>query len=94
MDNQHLSKHAQTRCQQRGLPPLVLDWLTQFGATEYDHQGAEIRFFDRRSRQQLARYAGKVVVERLAGLLDAYAVVSSDGIIVSVGHRYKRITDR
>ena len=87
-----VSKHAKTRCQQRGLPPLVLNWLTQFGATQYDHRGAEIRYFDKRSRQELAQFAGKEVVNRLSSLLDAYVVISSDGVVITAGHRYKPIT--
>lgn len=87
-----VSKHARMRCQQRGLSPLVLNWLTQFGATQYDHRGAEVRYFDKRSRKELARFAGKEVVDRLSGLLDAYVVISADGVVITAGHRYKPIT--
>lgn len=89
----NMTQHGSARQQQRGLSPLILDWLTQFGATAYDHHGAEIRFFDKRSRKQLATAVGNEVVSRLEGLLDIYAVVSTTGSVITVGHRYKRIRE-
>jgi hypothetical protein len=91
--NLNMTRHASARQQQRGIPPLILDWLTQFGATAQSHHGAEIRFFDKRSRKQLATVVGTEVVSRLGGLLDAYAVVSTTGTVITVGHRYKRIKE-
>lgn len=86
------TKHADTRLQQRNIPPLIVDWLTRYGAKQHDHNGAEVLYFDKRSRKDLARHVGDEVVKRLSGLLDAYAVVSTDtGVVITVGHRYKRI---
>ena len=49
--------HASIRSQQRGIPPLVVDLLLQFGCREHDHTGAEIVYFDRRSKKRLESYA-------------------------------------
>jgi hypothetical protein len=84
------SKHARIRAQQRGIPPLVVDLLLDFGATKHDHRGAEIHYFDRKSKKRLAANCGGQVVGHLGHLLDAYLVVS-DAMIVTVGHRQKRI---
>lgn len=87
-----MSSHAQTRAQQRGVPPLVIDWLMQYGAREHDHRGAEIYYFDRRSRRELAQQVGHDIVDRLSSLLDAYIVIGTEGAVITVGHRYKKIT--
>jgi len=84
-----VTTHASTRCQQRGIPPIMLDLLLQFGCREHDHAGAEIVYFDRRSKRRIESYAGGLI-SKLSEHLDSYAVVS-DGEIVTVGTRYKRI---
>ncbi len=89
--NIKMTTHAATRQQQRSIPPLIMDWLTGYGTACHDHRGAEILYFDKRSRKTLARAVGETVVSRLAGWLDTYAVISGDGAVITVGHRYKRI---
>ncbi|WP_159690503.1 hypothetical protein [Cognatazoarcus halotolerans] len=83
------STHATVRCQQRGIPALVLDLLLQFGHREHDHAGAEIVYFNHRSKKRIESYAGGLI-SKLNEYLDSYAVVAA-GEIVTVGHRYKRI---
>lgn len=91
--NIELSKHASLRLQQRGIPPLILEWLAQYGSVKYDHRGAEVLYFDKRSRKSLAKAVGEEVVKKLASLLDAYAVVSQSGSFVTAGHRTKRLNN-
>ena len=57
--NTQISHHAATRQQQRGIPPLIMEWLSNYGACRHDHRGAEIRYFDKQSRQALARDVGE-----------------------------------
>ncbi len=38
----NLTHHAQTRLQQRGIPPVVVERLLDFGREEYDHRGTRI----------------------------------------------------
>lgn len=83
------SAHANIRSQQRGIPPLVIDLLMQFGTREHDLRGAEVLYFDRRSRKKLEAYAGGLI-GKLNEHLDAYAIVSG-GKVITVGARYKRI---
>lgn len=89
--NIHMTKHADIRQQQRSIPPLILEWLTSYGTISHDHRGAEIRYFDKRSRKALAKAVGDEVVSRLSALLDTYAVVSGSGAVITVGHRFKRV---
>lgn len=86
-----MTRHAEIRMQQRAIPPLVTEWLDQFGATAYDKHGAKRRFFDKQSRKRLTRAVGKKVVNQLSKELSAYMVVSDDKAVLTVGYRTKRI---
>jgi hypothetical protein len=77
--------------QQRGIPPLVVTWLLEFGKMRYDHRGGIIYYFDNNSRRNLERAVGSRVVARLSDYLNSYAVCSAgDDALVTVGHRCKR----
>jgi hypothetical protein len=81
--------HAAIRCQQRGIPPFVVDLLLEFGCREHDHAGTEILYFDRRAKKRIESYVGGLI-SKLSEHLDSYAVVA-DGIVITVGTRFKRI---
>ena len=83
------TEHATVRIQQRGIPPLVVDLLLQFGRREHDHHGEEIVYFDRNSRNRIEKYSGGLI-GKLSGHLQSYAVLA-DGNIITVGTRYKKI---
>lgn len=87
-----MTKHAVTRCQQRGVPPLIVEWLDCYGARTHDKHGAELLWFDKCSRKKLQREVGLQVVDRMGDLLDAYLVIAENGDVVTVGWRTKRIT--
>ncbi len=86
-----MTRHATIRQQQRGIPPLIMEWLTSYGTSSHDHHGAEVLYFDKCSRKALAKAVGEEIVNRLSGLLDTYAVVSGSGTIITTGHRFKRV---
>lgn len=81
--------HANARCQQRGIPPIVVDMLLQFGRREHDHAGAEIVYFDGSARKKIEKYTGSLI-GKFSEHLDSYAVLA-EGAIITVGTRYKRI---
>lgn len=81
--------HANVRCQQRGVSPLVVDLLLRFGRREHDHAGAEVVYFDRRAKKEVESYTGGSI-RKLSEQMDSYAVVS-DGCVITVGIRYKKI---
>lgn len=84
--------HAEQRCQQRGIPQLILHWLSDYGREQFDGRGARILWFDKASRRRLEREVGREPVRRMHEWLNAYAVVAvRDGQIITTGHRYKRI---
>lgn len=89
------SAHAAIRAQQRGIPPLVEQWLDEFGEQSYDGHGAVIRYFSRSSLRQLARAFGSGAVSKLSAFLNAYKVHGlRDGRVVTMGHRTRRILRR
>jgi hypothetical protein len=87
-----LTPHARTRMQQRGIRPQALDALLEFGRLRHLHQGGrEILFFDKKARARLARanpHAAREA-ERLTG---TYAIIGSNGVVITIGHRYRRVT--
>lgn len=84
--------HAEKRMQQRGIPPLVIDWLYAYGESHFDHRGGEVLFFNKKSIRALKRSIGSIVYRKVEHLLDCY-LVESDGVIITVGRRYKRLKD-
>ena len=87
---EHLTQHAKTRMQQRGIPHSALECLLDYGRIQYDHRGAAIVFLDKAARRRLARDLKNRPLPRDKHL-DAYAVIATDGTVTTVGHRYKRI---
>jgi hypothetical protein len=85
-----LSKHAAARLQQRGIAPLVVDLLLEFGASEKSGDGTTKHYFDKHARRRLRAYAGPLA-SLLEAHLDCYAVVGPEGRIVTAAHRTTRI---
>ena len=86
-----VSNHAQTRMQQRCVTPGLLDLLDAYGATQYDHRGAAVRYFDKAARRRLQKEEGAEVYRQVEAKLNVYAVVARDGCLVTVGRRDHRI---
>lgn len=84
-----MSHHARVRCQQRSVPPLIVEWLLAYGAEQRCH-GAIKRYFDREARKRLAAEYGAEVVSRMGDLLNLY-LVEGDARIVTTGVRTRRI---
>ena len=86
-----MTYHAAVRSQQRGIPPLVMQWLDQFGEEHYDGHGAIIRYFSRASRRAMEREFGSSPVKKMSEFLNAYKVENHDGTVITTGHLTKRI---
>ena len=81
-----LTKHAAIRMKQRGIPPVIVDWLQQFGAEEFDHHGAIRYFFDKRSLKHLQSYLGTQTAGVVEQYRRCYVVVGMDGSVVTTGY--------
>lgn len=82
--------HARSRCQQRGIPPVVVDLIVDFGA-EVRTYGASKYYLDRRSRSDLRRAVGSQALRQVEHKLNCYVVVADDGVLVTAAPRTKRI---
>jgi hypothetical protein len=91
----YISSHASRRLQKRSIPPIVLDWLHNYGSEQYDGHGAVIRFFDRAAKARLAQVCGGRFVQSNKKYLAVYLVEKSDGqSLITVGYRNRRISRR
>lgn len=86
----NMTKHAQTRQQQRAIQPLIIEWLCKYGCRLQGMNGTTVCYFDKESRRCLSSEVGHVVIRRLSDMLDTYLVMSGNSI-VTVGHRYKPV---
>lgn len=86
------SHHAETRARQRGIPPLIEEWLDAYGEELYEDSGACVLFFSRKSIRKLERAFGAAPVRKLSEWLDVYKVEdSATSHVITIGHRYKRL---
>jgi hypothetical protein len=87
MSDVTFTKHAQTRLQQRGIPPMVIDLLMQFGSP-LRCGGAERLMFDKLAVKRLRRHLGGdrglKIVERW---LSVYAIIGDNGHLVTAAHK-------
>lgn len=86
-----LTWHAQARLRQRGIPLTAVEFLLDYGSTAYDHCGGERFFFDKRARRACQRHLRGAALRQVERHFGVYAVQSSDGALVTVGHRTKRL---
>ena len=87
-----LTQHARARMQQRGIDAAALDVLLDFGRIIPAGGGCDIVYFDKRARARLAR-AGAVAPAKAGAdrVCKSYAILASDGSVITVGHRTRRI---
>ena len=87
---QAITRHAQARMQQRAIRADALEHLLEFGREAFDHHGGVVLYFDKAARRRLSRAAPAAKdLERLAR---CYAVISTGGEVITVGHRQRRIS--
>lgn len=86
-----LTIHAGIRAQQRGVDRSVLDCLLQYGRHDHDHMGCEVVTFDGGSLAEVARREPRGLWCKADEARALYAVVNADGMVVTTGHRFRRI---
>jgi hypothetical protein len=83
------TNHAEQRMQQRAIPELAIELLEIYGSTEHSN-GARIRFFDKKARQQVT-HAVKALASDLDRIVEMYLVEGNDGVVITAGHRTRSI---
>ena len=85
----YYTRHASVRSQQRNIPPMIVEWLQQYGKEVHDHKGAMIYYFDKSSIRELEKTQGKAIVKKLESHMRTYIVVSCDThSLITVGHNF------
>jgi hypothetical protein len=86
-----LTPHARTRMQQRGIRPEAVEALRDFCHVRHiNNGGREIVYFDKKAKARCAR-ANPDVAREVERLTRTYAIVGSNGVVITVGHRYRRV---
>lgn len=88
--NLTLSQHAGLRMQQRCINPTIIDYLQEFGESNHDGKGACVLTFGKKAKYQLRKTLNKKEYAKIESKLKAYAVVSLDGHIITVGYQQQR----
>ena len=86
----NLTKHARARMQQRGIRATALEALLDYGKVAHVVGGCEIVFFDKAARSRLVRHKPEVA-RSVDTFFRAYAIVASDGRVVTVGTRLRHL---
>ena len=84
---------AQAKKSQRAIPPIIINWLCQFGCRITGMNGTTVIYFDKESKRTMCSEIGHIVVRRLDDMMDAYVVMSKERV-VAVGHRFKPLRHR
>lgn len=87
----NMTKHAKNRQQQRGIPPILIDLLLDYGTeVRAPGQGTTKCYFDKPARRRLRVYAGHLA-SLFEEYLDYYIVIGDDCSVITVAPLLKRV---
>jgi hypothetical protein len=89
--NVTVSHHAQIRMQQRAITADMLESLLDFGQVKFNGQGTEILTFPKKVVKHLKKELNHKVFIKIERHLNLYAIMSSDGELITTGYRTKRL---
>jgi hypothetical protein len=89
--NVTVSHHAKIRMQQRAISEEMLESLLDFGQVKFNGQGTEILTFPKRVIKNLKKELDHKMFMRIERHLNLYAIMSSDGELITTGYRTKRL---
>ena len=85
------TNHAEIRLQQRGIQPVVSDWLLAYGEEEFSGHGVIVRYFSSNGIRQMIGEIGKEPVQRMSEYLRCYLIQANDnGSIITIGKRHAK----
>lgn len=85
-----MTSHAKVRASQRGIPPLLIDLLLEFGSVTREPGGVERVAFDKAAKRRLRAYCGGLAGNLEGHLAGIYGVLNEAEVVVTVGHRVRR----
>lgn len=86
----YMTHHAERQSRQRVVPPLIIDWLYQYGELVHDGHSALLYHFNKAAKRKIRRSIGSACYSGFTNMMDCY-LVDVDGKVITVGHRFKRI---
>jgi len=89
--NVTVSHHAQIRMQQRAITADMLESLLDFGQVKFNGHGTEILTFPKKVVKHLKKELNHKVFMKIERHLNLYAIMSSDGELITTGYRTKRL---
>ena len=89
--NVTVSHHAQIRMQQRAITADMLESILDFGQVKFNGQGTEILTFPKKVVKHLKKELNHKVFMKIERHLNLYAIMSSDGELITTGYRTKRL---
>ena len=89
--NVTVSQHAKIRMQQRAISADMLESLLDFGQIKFNGQGTEILTFPKKVVKNLKKELNHKVFMKIDRHLNLYAIMSSDGELITTGYRTKRL---
>jgi hypothetical protein len=89
--NVTVSHHAQIRMQQRAITADMFESLLNFGQVKFNGQGTEILTFPKKVVKHLKKELNHKVFMKIERHLNLYAIMSSDGELITTGYRTKRL---
>ena len=89
--NVTVSHHAQIRMQQRAITADMLESLLDFGQVKFNGQGTEILTFPKKVVKHLKKELNHKVFMKIERHLNLFAIMSSDGELITTGYRTKRL---
>jgi hypothetical protein len=82
-----LSKHAEIRCRQRGIPEKYVDLIVQYGKPKYKPGGALEYTISKRDKNEIQRQLKKMITQ--LDKISNKAVLVADNSIITVYHKNK-----
>ena len=86
-----VSQHAKVRMQQRAISEDMIESFLDFGQVKFNGQGTEILTFPKKVVKNLRKELDHKVFARIERHLNLYAIMSSDGELITTGYRTKRL---
>ena len=72
------TRHAEARCQQRGIRPEIVDAILAYGRRIHRHH-AEVCYVDKPARRRIERELGQDAYRRIVDRLNNYVVLANSG---------------
>ena len=88
----NFTNHALVRTQQRGISSRAISTILEYGHYSFVKGGAKSWMMNKREKEFAKADLGQeyIKIEKQLG----YLVISSEGVVITAGHSYKRVRNK